>query len=333
MATETPDLQSLIEAEISASLNGTSGDTGDDPAGAEPEERTAHRAPRTAQGDAPEAESGPAAEDDWFDAPEEKAAADEALFRWDELPEDPAIQKLAKGLQGTFTKKSQELAEQRKALEAERQRLAQYEQYEAIKRQDPVQARRLLEQELEQLQGGAPRTAHSAPPEPDATGQLLAQLGQSDLTPEEQGLLTVAQQIYQQNLSLQQQQQLFQQQRLMEQQRQEQQEAERQIQAEVAEVEAQIGRKIPAARDAQIRQYAVSRGLPSYKAAFWELYGPEIVKRAQQEGARQAERTLSRKSLQSAMPPGAPPRTPGEPRPPRDLKGSVFAALEQFGIE
>jgi hypothetical protein len=65
-------------------------------------------------GNTPEAPA-PAAPDHPFDE----------TFRWDTL--DPSLVPLAKGLQGSFTRKQQELAERQKALDEQASRYGQYE--------------------------------------------------------------------------------------------------------------------------------------------------------------------------------------------------------------
>jgi hypothetical protein len=323
MGEDRPSLSSVIEDQLAASFDGPGDDTGDDPAGAGDAEEPAP------QGDAPQAkESGPADDDDWFSLPEEPApAAQEELFRWDELPEDPAIQKLAKGLQGTFTRKQQELAEERKRIEAERQELARYREYEARKRQDPAAAAQMLQAELQAL-GAAP------PPELPAAYavQQLSQVGSllEQVQPENdnEGVLkAVGQQLFQQLLSIQQQQELEKRQR-------EQEEAGRQAQADITDVETLVKRKLTDAEFKRIVEYMQQTGIPRFNLAFKLMYQDQFLKAAEQRGARRAEETLSRKSLQSAMPPGAPPRREsGEPRPPKDIRGNVFAALDEAGIQ
>jgi hypothetical protein len=327
MSDERPSLESVIEDQLAASFDGPGDDTGDEPAGAP---ATDEPAP---QGDAPQAaESGPADDDDWFSLPEEPApAAQEDLFRWDELPEDPAIQKLAKGLQGTFTRRQQEIAQERKALEAERQELARYREYEARKRQDPAAAAEMLQAELQAL-GAAPPAGPQMPAGLQQVGQLLAAVEPEN---ENEGALkAVGQQLFQQLLSIQQQQQLFQQQQMLDKQRQEQAEAARQVQADISDVETLVKRKLTDAELSKIAAYATENGIPRFNFAFRLMYQEQILKAAEQRGAKRAEETLSRKSLQSAMPPGAPPRREsGEPRPPKDIRGNVYAALDEAGIQ
>jgi hypothetical protein len=330
MPEEKQDLSSIVLEQVGKSFDG---DTGDDPA--DDEQETA--APQAAQGDAPEfPESGPAEDDDWFSLPEESAApAPEELFRWEEIPDDPAMQKLAKGLQGTFTRKQQALAEKEKALDAERQDLARYREYEQRKRQDPAAAAQMLEAERQAL-GLAPPPppgARSQEPGADPVASLIQNLTQAELTPEEQALTQVIQGLYQQNLSIQQQQQLFQQQQLQERQRQEHAEAARQVQADITDVETLVRRKLTEAELQKIASYATENGIPRFNLAFKLMYQDQFLKAAEERGAKRAEQTLSRKSLQSAMPPGSPPRREtGEPRPPKDIRGNVYAALDEAGI-
>jgi hypothetical protein len=327
MPDEKQDLNAIVLEQVGLSFDG---DTGDNPTD---DEETPPKA--RAQGDAPqEAESGPADDDDWFSLPEDPPPAEhEELFRWDEIPDDPAMQKLAKGLQGTFTRKQQELAEQRKQIEAERQELARYREYEQRKRQDPAAAAQMLEAERQALGWAPQQGATGATPGADPVGSLIQNLTQAELTPEEQALATVIQGLYQQNLSIQQQQQLFQQQQQQERQRQEQAEAARQVQADITDVETLVRRKLTGPELQRIAAYATENGIPRFNLAFKLMYQDQFLKAAEQRGAKRAEETLSRKSLQSAMPPGSPPRREsGEPRPPKDIRGNVYAALDEAGI-
>jgi hypothetical protein len=337
MPDEKQDLNAIVLEQVGRSFDG---DTGDDPAD-DFEQAPEPRAQSAEQGDAPQAaESGPAEDDDWFSLPEEPAeAAPDELFRWEEIPDDPAMQKLAKGLQGSYTKKQQALAEKEKALEADRQEFARYREYEARKRQDPAAAAQMLQAELEAL--GAQRWAlggDRAGGQRLAASDPLAQVGSllEQVQPENdnEGVLkAVGQQLFQQLLSVQQQQQLFQQQQLQERQRQEQTEAARQVQADISDVETLVKRKLTDAELSRIAAYATENGIPRFNLAFRLMYQDQFLKQAEQRGARRAEETLSRKSLQSAMPPGAPPRTnSGESRPPKDIRGNVYAALDEVGI-
>jgi hypothetical protein len=339
MAEEKQDLNAIVLEQVGLSFDG---DTGDDPAA--DVESTEREARSTEQGDAPQqAESGPADDDDWFTLPEEAAPEPDHpfgdAFKWEELPDDPAVQKLAKGLQGSYTRKQMELAEERKRIEAERQELARYREYEARKRQDPAAAAQMLQAELEAL--GAGRSwlgGDRAGGQRLAASDPLAQVGSllEQVQPENdnEGVLkAVGQQLFQQLLSVQQQQQLFQQQQLQERQRQEQTEAARQVQADISDVEALVKRKLTDAELSRIAAYATENGIPRFNLAFRLMYQDQFLKAAEQRGAKRAEQTLSRKSLQSAMPPGAPPRADsGEPRPPKDIRGNVNAALDEAGI-
>jgi hypothetical protein len=333
MPDERPSLSSVIEEQLAASFDGPGDDTGDESAGAEDVEEPAP------QGDAPQsAESGPADDDDWFSLPEQAAPEPDhpfgETFKWEELPDDPAVQKLAKGLQGSYSRKQMELAEERKRIEAERQELARYREYEARRRQDPAAAAQMLQQELQAL-GAAPPAAEQAAQQASfalqGVGNLLEQVQPEN---ENEGVLkAVGQQLFQQLLSIQQQQQLFQQQQELSRQRQEQTEAARQVQADISDVETLVKRKLTDAELSRIAAYATENGIPRFNLAFKLMYQDQFLKAAEQRGAKRAEQTLSRKSLQSAMPPGSPPRTSsGEPRPPKDIRGNVYAALDEAGI-
>jgi len=329
MSDERPSLSSVIEDQLAASFDGPGDDTGDEPAGAGDAEETAP------EGDAPQrAESGPADDDDWFSLPEEAAPEPDhpfgETFKWEDLPDDPAVQKLAKGLHGSYSRKQMELAEERKRIEGERQELARYREYEARKRQDPAAAAQMLQQELAAL-GAAPPAVPQMPDGLQQVGQLLAAV---DPENENEGTLkAVGQQLFQQLLSIQQQQQLFQQQQELEKRQREQEEAGRQVQADISDVEALVKRKLTDSEFKRIVEYAQQNGIPRFNLAFRLMYQDQFLKAAEQRGARRAEQTLSRKSLQSAMPPGAPPRTnSGEPRPPKDIRGNVYAALDEAGI-
>jgi hypothetical protein len=270
----------------------------------------------------PEAET--AAEDESLFALPDEEPEEEPLFRWEELPDDPAVQKLAKGLQGDYTRKTQQLAEQRKALEAERAAYQRYEQYEQLRRQNPAAAAQILQQELQALQGGsAPHTAHSAQPDPLN--------GFEPETTNEQVLADVIRSQHQQIYSFQQQQQLLEQQRQQEAQRQAQAQLDQELQAEIKAVEGKLKKPLTPAQIDQIARYANENAFGRFDKAFESMYHAQLVEHAKKQARDEAIKELSRKSLQSAMPAGAPPRERSEPEP-KDADAIIWNALRQHGL-
>src|SRR5436190_3689890 len=121
----------------------------------------------------------------------EQVADGEQLFRWENVPKE--LEPHVKHFQADYTRKSQELAEQRKALEAQQQQYAAYAALEQLAQQDPALARQILKAQL----GLADEGVQAANGETDPYGQL-------ELTETERLLATQLQQVTAQQQQFQQ---------------------------------------------------------------------------------------------------------------------------------
>ncbi len=304
-------------------------DTGQEPAAGErPEAAGGSAPPQEGDGSPPEPETPSPEEDSLFALPEEPAEPAQPehpfgdSFRWEELPDDPAVRKLAKGLQGSYSRKMAELAEQRRQA-------APLLEYLELERAHPQAAAQLLAERLKAL-GGLPGALTKAPgaapqPLPDPLAGFEAE------TTNEQALADVARGLYQQLYAFQQQQQqLYSQQQQAELARQ-QQEIDRQIQSEIKGIEALVKRPLSPAEVDRIAAYANENRIGRLDHAFKLMYQEQALAKAQQKGREEAMKDLGRKSLAAALPQGAPPRERSEPAP-TGKSEVIEAAMRQFGL-
>lgn len=270
-------------------------------------------------GDAPEAapvetavqDSAPAAE---ATAPLADAGAQdgEGLFRWDEVPEQLLPQ--AKGFQASYTRRMQELAEQRKALETQGQRYQQYEQLERLMNEDPARAAAWLKWQAEQaeqiaggVQAGVPETDPLSliEPQTDVEQQLLAQVR------------SLADQ--QRQFSQWHQQQVAQQQRA-------------QLDSEFAAIGRKVGRELPLEEQHAIAAFAVQHNIPNVELAYKAMKFDEAVEAARRAGVDQGATVLTQKAAMGPAPAPAADRAGRVVEQPKGLDALTAAVATELGI-
>lgn len=214
-------------------------------------------------------------------------------FRWENVP--PELEPLAKGFQADYTRKSQELAEQRKTLEAQAQ---QYQALQQLAEADPRLAEQLIRAHLGLTDDGA----QAATSETDPYAQI-------EPVNDNERFLIERNRVMEARLA--QQEQFFQQQV-------QRQNLER-IGAEFAALEKQVGREIPAGERDQIATACIQRAVqlsdgtwqaPTPSQMFREVHWEAEMTRAMQRGRDEAASVVQQKASGAPAPSGIVNRTP-----------------------
>ena len=249
--------------------------------------------------------------DDLSDTPEAQPPADtapdatgedEPLFNSREfLQQHPELEPYAKQLQADYTRKTQAIAEQRRALEGVDTAAVQWvRQFNEALATNPEQARAMLLQEQERLFGGG------APPAPVVEDDPW-------VTDTERQLATEVATVKQQLAEIKRQSELA--------------EVQRQMHQQFDALEKEVGQKIPHEdRLAHIQRMA-QLGLPYNQVAtyYWGTAGRE---KALQMGREEGMRLAQQKAVMGGPPSSqvmSEPRTEPEPK-------SLVEALERKGL-
>lgn len=238
----------------------------------------------------------------------EQVAEGEQPFRWDNVPKE--LEPHVKHFQADYTRKSQELAEQRKALEAQQQQYSAYAALEQLAQQDPALARQILAARM----GLTDEGVQAAGGETDPYGQL-------ELTETERLLAT---QLQQMDARLQQQQQFYEQQ-VRQQQRV-------QIDAEFASLSRAIGREIPPEEQQRIAAFSLQHNGIPVEVAYRAMDYDNALSRARQEGLNQGASVVQQKAGMAPAPSTAADRAGRVTELSRDLGELAAAAADAAGI-
>lgn len=268
-------------------------------------------APAAAPAETAVQDSAPAAE---ATAPLADAGAQdgEGLFRWDEVPEQLLPQ--AKGFQASYTRKMQELAEQRKALETEGQRYQQYAQLERLMNEDPARAAAWLKwqaQQAEEIAG----VGQAGVPETDPLSLIEPQ------TDVEQAILAQVKAVAERQRQLDQwhQQQVAQQQRA-------------QLDSEFAAIGRKVGRELSLEEQNAVAAFAVQNGIPNVEMAYRAMHFDAAVEAARRAGVDQGATVLTQKAAMGPAPAPAADRAGRVVEQPKSLDALLAAQASELGI-
>lgn len=238
----------------------------------------------------------------------EPEAEREEGFRWDKVPEE--LVPHVKHFQADYTRKSQELAEQRKQLEQQAQQYQSFAALEQLAQQDPALARQILASRL----GLTDEVVQAATSETDPYAQI-------ELSETEQFLV-------EQQRKLMAQQEQFQQ--FYEQQMRQQ--ARSQVEAEFAELSRTVGREIPASEQEQIAAFCVANQIPNVALGFKAWDYDQALNRARQAGVDRGAAVVQQKAGMAPAPVTAADRAGTVAEGPRSLEDVVAAAVAAAGL-
>lgn len=233
--------------------------------------------------------------------PETPAEAGEAeflgdKFDWSKVPPEqlPAL----KGFQADYTRKMQQIAEQRKALEAVDPAMLNFAQtVQQVAQTNPALARELLLQQAQQLGGAAPPAAA-----PDPYAQVL----QSEFVSEDTKL--IARELQQVKALVAQQEQAR---------------AQEHINRRFAETESQYSQKIPEDERRKVCQYCLANQIPDVGLG-WKLMNFDRVR---QMGIDEGSRVLQQKAAMGAPTNGVAARAETAPHEPRTVREAIEMGL------
>lgn len=241
---------------------------------------------------APAAESGEPAgspegvgQDAAQGAPGQPPASD--FPHWEQvIAGDPALAAKAKTLEGDYTRKAQELAEQR-------QQVAGFMALQRLAEENPAEAARVVQEWVSGLTGGAPEQA------PDPLS------GMEYLTDGERMLAQELQQVKQQNAQfaqfLQQQERNQQQQRVM---------------AEYQQLTQSLGRELNDQEQVALGNHYRQGGFKTLTAAYRDLHWDAEMNRALQKGRDEASTVIEQKAAMGKAPSALVSRQSANPEPP-----------------
>ncbi len=238
--------------------------------------------PQTTQTDTP-------AETEQPGAPVE--GSPETPFRWENVPAE--LEPLAKGFQADYTRAKQDLAEQRRAFEAEQQQVQGFLALQQLSQQDPARAAALLSQYAAQLQGG------QAGQRPETADPYA---GLEPASPVEEALLAKVREL--ETVTQQWQEYRGQQQQREEQQR---------MDAEFAEAEKLAGRAFTDQEKEGLAGFSYSQRIPNLVHAYRLMTYDASLQAAAQKARDEASTIVSQKALQPGAPSTLTPRAPGSP--------------------
>lgn len=235
----------------------------------------------------------------------------EQPFRWENVP--PELEPLAKQFQGDYTRKATELAEQRKAFEAQQQQLAGWSALQQLAHEDPAQAAALLQQYAAQLSRGVQAGAAETDPydgaEPVTETERL-------LVEEVRALRSWRQE----------QEQIHQRQSLREQYAA--------LEAEFGKIEAAVGRAIPFEERERIAAHCKQNGIHSVTAGYRDLHWDAEIGRARQSGRDEASTVVQAKAAAAGAPSALVSRPPSGAAPPandRELISQLYDEMVAAG--
>jgi hypothetical protein len=237
----------------------------------------------------------------------------EPAFRWENVP--PELEPLAKQFQGDYTRKAQELAEQRRAFEAQQQQVAGFLALQRLTQEDPAQAAALMQQYAAQLQGGqAGQKSETADP----------YAGLEPASPVEEALLAKVREL---ETATQQWQQF--------QQTQQQREEQQRMDAEFAEVEKLAGRTLSDQEKEGLAGFCFSNKIGNVAHGYRLMNYDAEMQRAAQAARNEASTIVSQKALAPGAPSTLTPRAPGNPvkewKSDREMISDLFDQMVQAG--
>lgn len=228
------------------------------------------------------------------------------LFDWSQVP--PELMAQAKGFQASYTKRMQELAEQRKAFEAQQQQYAGFAALQQLAETDPAQAAQILQMYAAQL-GGA-----QVGQEPETDPYTQAE----PVTETERLLMDEVRALKEQQAQFA---QFFQQ--------QQQKAGLEALQSRYAALEKAIGRQLPMEERDQIAAHALKLGTNDVIAAYRDLAWETEMQRAMQRGRDEASKIVSQKAASPGAPSTLVNRAPSNPELPKDLDGLLNHIWDQ----
>jgi hypothetical protein len=269
---------------------------------------TEDAAAAAAPAEAPVTDSAPAGE---AAAPPADAGAPavDTPFRWDNVP--PELEPLAKGFQADYTRKAQELAEQRKALEAQQQQIAAWQNLNQWAAEDPANAAAWLRQQADLLA----RQVQAGETETDPYAAIAPQ------TEVEEALLAQVKALAQEQKQLSQwhrEQQLRQQQE--------------QISAEYTALSRQIGRELTQEEQNSIAAFAVQHNIPSVTFAYKAMRYEADLEAARRAGMNAGASVVQSKQAAGPAPAGLADRSGAVADTPKDLNSLTAAVASELGI-
>ncbi len=227
-------------------------------------------------------------------------------FDWRSVPQE--LIPLAKGLQGSYTRKQQALAEQQKALEALQYRDA-WRNAEQLITEDPARAAAWFRQQAEWLEG-------------DSAGQRADTDPYADLTP----ATDVEERLLAQIKALEQQQK-----QLLDWQEQQQvATVQQQIAREFSDLEKAVGRAIPEQERHQIAAFCVQNQIPNVSFGYRAMRYDADLQAARQRGVNEGAVTLQQKQSMAAPPSAMVSRASSAADGPKDLWSIASAAYDEL---
>lgn len=227
----------------------------------------------------------------------------EQLFDWEQVPAELLPQ--AKGFQAAFTRKMQEIAEQRRAFEQQQQQLAHWQSLQQLAQEDPAQAAAILKQYAETLAG---TTAAPGDTDPYANAEPI-----SDFDTLVLNRLKAMEEQTRRLDEWYQKQQLQAQYTALEQ--------------AFSQLETQIGRQIPFEEREKIAAHCRTNGISSLTAGYRDLYWETEIARSKQLGRDEASTVVSAKAAAAVAPSNLTQRqteTPARPANDRELISQLY---------
>jgi hypothetical protein len=240
----------------------------------------------------------------------------EDFSHWEEIiAGDPALQAKARALTSDYTRKTQEMAEQRRAFEAQQQQVQGFLALQQLTQEDPAQAAALLSQYAAYLQGG--------------------QAGQKPETADPYAGLEAASPVEELALKELRELRAFRQQWEQAQQTQQQREENARFDAEVAEVERLAGRSLSEEEKGGLYGFCCSRKIGNIVDGYRLMNYDAEMQRAAQAARNEASTIVSQKSLAPGAPSTLTPRAPGNPvkeyKNDREMISDLFDQMVQAG--
>jgi hypothetical protein len=246
-------------------------------------------------------------------SPELPESSPETPFRWENVP--PELEPLAKGFQADYTRAKQDLAEQRRAFEAQQQQVQGFLALQQLAQEDPAQAAALLSQYAAQLQGGQ---AGQKPETADPYAGLEAASPVEELALKELRELRAFRQQWEQAQTTQQQR-----------------EEQQRMDAEFAEVEKLAGRTLSDQEKEGLAGFCFSNKIGNVAHGYRLMNYDAEMQRAAQAARNEASTIVSQKALAPGAPSTLTPRAPGNPvkeyKNDREMISDLFDQMVQAG--
>jgi hypothetical protein len=236
----------------------------------------------------------------------------EQPFNWENIPAE--LVPLAKGFQADYTRKSQELAAQRKQFEGLDPSYAQqWANLMKMTEEDPARAAAWLRSQAEWLQQQAP----------------VADEGETDLLQTVEPQSETERLLWEKLQEMEQQQKQFQgfyEQQVLEQQKQS-------ILSEFSALEGKIGRQLPQPERDAVMQFCVDNGINRIEIGYRAYAYDDAVRRAEQSGVDKGAAVVTQKAAMSPPPVTLANRQANGAGAARGLDAILNQAFEQESLD